>query len=81
MFPRHMLVPARMWQQPRGHPSTGRQMPGKARTPEGRCSKPRGPPPPSRVWTFFSCRAPLLRVAIWPQLTVLNDVFDDVLAP
>lgn len=30
---------------------------------------------------FFGCRAPLLRVALWPQLTVLNDVLDDVLAP
>lgn len=34
MFPRDMLVPARMQQQPWGHPSTGRQMPGKAHMPE-----------------------------------------------
>lgn len=42
MFPRDMLVPARMWQWPWGHPGTGRQMPGKAHTPEGGRSKPRG---------------------------------------
>ena len=42
MFPREMLVLARMQQQPWGHPSTGRQMPEKAHMPGGGCSKPGG---------------------------------------
>lgn len=47
---------------------------------EGRDLSP-GTHPPSTGLAFFSCRAPLLRVALWPQLTIFNDVFDDVLAP
>lgn len=87
MFPGDMLVPARMQQQPRGHPSTGDRCQGKpicqkkdVANPEGRDLSP-GARRLSRGLGFFGCWAPLLRVALWPQLTVLDDVLDDVLAP